>query len=142
MPTLDNARRIDEVLGTNVAQMIGEVSRSHRFDVYVSAPLRGVAAHEFEGHRNDVGTLVNAIRGCGLTVYWGGEDRSPSSLNAPDLDAERNLAGLHRSSAIAYLQFARTVSSSSSLLELGISPTPATSWLRSPTTPKRTARTS
>jgi transcriptional regulator with XRE-family HTH domain len=118
-PHIDTVKRLEEVLGADLAAAFRAAVPEH--ELYVSAPITGLAADDVGAHHDAVELVVEAARRSANGVYWPGHAiRGPQDLSAPDIATERNMKALAHCHALLYVQLVDVVGPSSALVELGI----------------------
>lgn len=120
LPQLDNLRRIEEVLGVNLSTAFDK--NKPKYELFVSAPISGVASEEVSEHHDAVAKVVAAARQHVNGLSWpGGRVRTAIERQntAPDIATARNMTELFGCPALLYLQFAEVIGPSSALVELG-----------------------
>ncbi len=114
-----NRRRLKEVLGLDLGISRPATRKTH--ELYVAAPITGLANGNIAVHHAEVSQVVAAARRHVPDVYWPGEViHSTEDLVAPDIATEHNLDVLAKSQALIYLQFDELDGPSGALVELGI----------------------
>jgi plasmid maintenance system antidote protein VapI len=117
--TLEIATRVDNYLGTDLASML--LAQPEPYELYVAAPITGLAKGELADAHHEVGLVVTVLRRQLPRVYWAGENiRSEDDLKDADLATEENMATLATAQAFLYLQFREVEGPSSALIELGV----------------------
>lgn len=119
VPFRETVNRIEAVLGTSLVEAFA--SAVPDYELFVSAPIIGLAADRVADHHDAVATVVEAAREHVNNVYWPGQNvKALQDLVAPDLATERNLKVLANCPAFLYVQFDEIVHPSSALVEIGI----------------------
>lgn len=117
-PRPDTIRKIEQALGQSLASYVEAQSE---YELYVAAPITGLANGAISAHHDEVAQVVAATRDHVETVYWPGESiLTKDNLVAPDLATERNLRVLAHCAGLLYIQMDEIDGPSSSLVELGI----------------------
>jgi hypothetical protein len=118
VPHIDTVGRIEEILHTSLIDSFN--ASTPDYELFVSAPIIGLAVGEIAQHRDAVAEVVTATRRHVNNLYWSGEQiRAHNDLAAADLLTARNFKILVSCSAYLYIQFAPIVHPSSALVELG-----------------------
>lgn len=118
-PGAANRRRLKEVLGLDLG--VSRPAAHKTYELYVAAPITGLANGNIAGHQAEVTQVVTAARHHVPGVYWPGEEiLGTADLVAPDIATEHNLDVLAQSKALIYLQFEELDGPSGALVELGI----------------------
>lgn len=120
VPHVAIVRRIEEILGVDLA---GSFAKSiPGYELFVSAPISGIASEDIPKHHDDVAEVIAAAKQHVNSLVWPGEhvrtaaDRQNA---AADIVTERNMRALFGCSAYLYLQFAEVIGPSSAFVELG-----------------------
>lgn len=120
LPQRKNVHRIEEILDVDLSAAFDESTPD--YELFVSAPISGIAADNVPAHHDAVAKVVDAARGHVNGLVWPGErirvaaDRQTA---AADIATERNMTALFGCPAYLYLQFAEVVGPSSAFVELG-----------------------
>jgi transcriptional regulator with XRE-family HTH domain len=120
VPQGQNLRRIAEILGVDLSEYL--MAATPAYELFVSAPVSGIAREEVAGHHNAVAQVVEAARQHVNGLIWpGGRNRDAADVQtvAADIAAEQNMIALFGCQAYLYLQFAEVMRPSSALVELG-----------------------
>jgi transcriptional regulator with XRE-family HTH domain len=118
LPHLRHVRRIEQILKVSLADSFAVSTPD--YELFVSAPITGLALAAVAVHHHAVARVVAAASQHINGVYWAGETiRSVDELAAPDLATERNMKVLASCHAYLYLQFADIIHPSGSLVEFG-----------------------
>jgi transcriptional regulator with XRE-family HTH domain len=119
-PHIKNLHRVEEVLEVDLSQPFSESTPDH--ELFVSAPISGIAAEMVPHHHDAVAKVVEAARQHVNGLIWPGE-RIVTAANrhaaAADIATERNMTALFGCPAYLYLQFAEVLGPSSAYVELG-----------------------
>lgn len=119
VPYAKTVRTIEEWLGADLSAAF--VQSSPDYELYVSAPLTGLAKTDTHEHHDAVEAVVSAARLSVNGVYWPAETAvEPGDLLAADIATERNLKVLSGCESFLYLQFSEMVQPSGALIELGL----------------------
>lgn len=119
-PPLDTLQRIEKILGTTLSAALN--AHKPKYELFVSAPVSGMAAQDIPEHHEAVSRVVAAARQHVNDLVWPGERVKTANDRhniAPDIAAAHNFTHLVACSAFLYLQFAEVVGPSSALVELG-----------------------
>lgn len=118
VPLRDTVNRIEGILGMSLLDAFAAAVPD--YELFVSAPIVGLATDQVAQHHDIVAAVVAAAREHVNNVYWPGQDvRTLQDLVAPDLATERNLKVLANCPAFLYVQFDEIVHPSSALIEIG-----------------------
>jgi transcriptional regulator with XRE-family HTH domain len=120
VPHLDNVQRIEKLLDVDLSAAFNKTKP--KYELFVSAPISGIASEDISEHHDAVAKVVEAARQHVNDLSWPGS-RVKSVLDrqtiAPDIAAAHNMADLSGCPAFLYLQFAEVIGPSSALVELG-----------------------
>ena len=117
-PHIDTVQRIEEVLGVSLIESYS--ASTSGYELFVSAPITGLAVADISSHHDAVAEVIAAARQHVDHLYWPGEHiRATNELVAADLATERNMKILASCPAYLYLQFADIVHPSGALVEFG-----------------------
>jgi transcriptional regulator with XRE-family HTH domain len=118
VPGIDRQPELERALGVDFSAAFA--SSLPKYELFVSAPIGGVAEEDKEDHQAAVQRIVDAAKEHVNGVYWPGlSGAHVGDFTAPDLVTEQNLRALSECHAYLYVQFAEMVHPSSSLIELG-----------------------
>lgn len=68
------------------------------YDVFLSVPMAGWPAHEYEAGWRDIKKVYDALLECGLRVYWSGEKiDTVAKFQSTDVSANKDLPAIERS---------------------------------------------
>lgn len=119
LPLASNVRRLEELLGADLSAAFMTASPAH--ELYVAAPITGLAHDDLREHHAAVGSVVAEAEAHVNGVYWPGRDiEHTEDLLAPDIATERNMRVLDDCQALLYVQLAEIARPSSALVELGL----------------------
>jgi transcriptional regulator with XRE-family HTH domain len=120
IPQIKNLHRIEEVLGVDLSGAFAESKPDN--ELFVSAPISGLADEDIPAHHDAVAKVVNAARQHVDGLSWPG-DRIKAATDrryaAANLVTKQNMTELYSCPAYLYLQFAEVTGHSSALVELG-----------------------
>lgn len=119
-PHIDNVRRIEEILKIDLSDSFARSTPD--YELFVSAPISGLADEDIPEHHNAVAKVVAAAGQHVNGLYWPGEQIKTAADRrraAADMVTERNMRALFGCPAYLYLQFAEVVRPSSAFVELG-----------------------
>ena len=120
LPHIDNVQRIEKFLKIDLSDAFANSTPD--YELFVSAPISGLADEDIPEHHNAVAKVVTAASQNVNGIFWPGErirtavDRRTA---AADIVTERNMIALFGCEAYLYLQFADVVGPSSAFVELG-----------------------
>jgi transcriptional regulator with XRE-family HTH domain len=120
IPHFDNVQRIEKFLKTDLSDAFTKSTSDN--ELFVSAPISGIADENIPEHHDAVAKVVAAARQHVNGLVWPGElirtatDRRNA---AADITTERNMTILVDCPAYLYLQFVEVVGPSSAFVELG-----------------------
>jgi transcriptional regulator with XRE-family HTH domain len=120
LPHEDYLHGIEEFLGADLSDSYKK--SEPKYELFVSAPISGLAEEDIPGHHDAVAKVVRAASQHVNRLVWPGErvKTATDRLNAAaDIVTERNMRTLASCPAYLYLQFADIVGPSSALVELG-----------------------
>lgn len=118
VPHKETLPRIEELLATDFSSSFA--TSAPAYELYVAAPITGIAESDLATHHNAVSAVVESLRLHVNSLYWPGQAiRGPQDLTAPDIATEDNFKALGHCTAFIYLQFADEVRRSSALVALG-----------------------
>jgi transcriptional regulator with XRE-family HTH domain len=92
------------------------------YELFVSAPISGLADEDIPEHHHAVAKVVEAVRPHVDGLTWPGqrvETAADRRYSAANLVTRQNMTDLHNCPAFLYLQFAEVIGPSSALVELG-----------------------
>jgi len=119
LPLEATLERIENYLSTDLHQSFGH--SMPEYELYVSAPITGLADHEVHSHHDEVASIVATLEEHTNSLYWPGRDITEATdLLAADLATERNMTAMEHSTAFVLVQFSEIVRPSGALIELGI----------------------
>jgi transcriptional regulator with XRE-family HTH domain len=120
LPQTDNLQRIEQFLGVDLATAFNKIKP--KYELFVSAPISGIASEDIPGHHDAVAKVVAAARQHVNDLSWPG-DRVRTAVDrqtvAPDIATAHNMTEMYGCPAFLYLQFAELIGPSSALVELG-----------------------
>jgi transcriptional regulator with XRE-family HTH domain len=117
-PRTDMVDRVGRILGADLLTAFS--TSSVEYELYVAAPICGLAPDIIASHHDAVEKVVTAASVHVPSLYWPGEHiRGLDDLSAADIATEQNMKVLERCAAFLYLQFEEVVHPSSALIELG-----------------------
>lgn len=118
VPHVEAVKRMESVLGGSLLNAFSAAVPD--YELFVSAPITGLAETEISIHHDAVAAVVEAAHRHVNNLYWPGESiRSRHDLVAADLATEHNLKVLVNCPAYLYVQFSEIVHPSSALIEFG-----------------------
>jgi transcriptional regulator with XRE-family HTH domain len=119
-PQIDNLHRIEKLLGVDLSAAFNK--HKPAYELFVSAPISGLADEDIPEHHNAVAKVVDAARPHVNGLTWPGErieTVSDRRYAAANLVTKQNMTDLYNCPAFLYLQFAEVIGPSSALVELG-----------------------
>jgi transcriptional regulator with XRE-family HTH domain len=120
VPHINSVRRIEKILKADLADALDKSTPD--YELFVSAPISGIAGEDIPEHHNAVARVVSAANEHVNNLIWPGrhiETAAGLLADAADIVTEKNMRALHSSQAYLYLQFAEVVRPSSAFVELG-----------------------
>jgi transcriptional regulator with XRE-family HTH domain len=120
LPQVDNLHRIEKCLDINLSTAFNK--HKPKYELFVSAPISGLADEDIPEHHDAVAKMVDAARQHVNGLTWPGQriktatDRRNAAAN---LVTKQNMTDLSGCPALLYLQFAEVRGPSSALVELG-----------------------
>ncbi len=120
LPQVDNLHATEDFLSVDLSAAFNKVKPT--YELFVSAPISGIASEDIPEHHNAVAKIVEAAKQHVNGLIWPGEEIRTAAdrrAAAPDMATERNMKALHGCPAYLYLQFAEVVRPSSAFVELG-----------------------
>jgi transcriptional regulator with XRE-family HTH domain len=120
LPHRDNVKAIETFLETDLSEAFTKWTPS--YELFVSAPISGLADGDIPAHHDAVAQVVEAARQHVNGISWPGERISNAGdrrASAADLVTERNMRELVSCPAYLFLQFSEVIGPSSALVELG-----------------------
>jgi len=81
-----------------VANLVASRTPSYEWDVFLSVPMAGWPADEYEAGWHEIKKVYDALLACGLKVYWSGEKiDSVAKFQSTDVSATKDLPAIERS---------------------------------------------
>lgn len=120
VPHIDTVGRIGIILETDLSDSFARSTPD--YELFVSAPISGIAKEEVPDHHTSVAKVVAAAAQHVNNVVWPGEQITTAAVRraaAADIVTERNMQALYSCSAYLYLQFAEVIGPTSAFVELG-----------------------
>lgn len=119
LPMAHHVRSIEAHLSVDLSAALA--ASAPEYELYVSAPITGLASADIAAHHGDVAKVVAAAEQSVPRTYWPGRDiESEDDLQAPWIATERNMQVLEHCAAFLYVQLGDVIGPSSALVELGI----------------------
>jgi transcriptional regulator with XRE-family HTH domain len=119
-PSVDTLLRINKFLSADLSVVFDKTKP--KYELFVSAPISGIAGEEIPQHHDDIVKVVAAARQHVNGLSWPGErvrTAADRQAIAPDIATAHNMTEMHGCPAFLYLQFAELIGPSSALVELG-----------------------
>jgi transcriptional regulator with XRE-family HTH domain len=119
-PHRKTINRIEKLLDVDLSTAFNETKP--RYELFVSAPISGIAGEDIPEHYEAVSKVVAAARQHVNDLSWPGnrvKTAQDRQATAPDIAAAHNMTALFGCPAFLYLQFAEVIAPSSALVELG-----------------------
>jgi transcriptional regulator with XRE-family HTH domain len=119
-PQINNLHRIEEILEVDLSESFDESTPD--YELFVSAPISGIAVEKIPEHHDAVARVVNAARQHVNGLIWPGERIMTAAARqaaAADIATEHNMTALFGCPAYLYLQFTEVMGPSSAFVELG-----------------------
>jgi transcriptional regulator with XRE-family HTH domain len=120
IPHINNVRRIEEILNTDLSDSFAKSKPD--YELFVSAPISGIASKDVPEHHDAVAKVVSAAGQHVNGLVWPGEHIKTADdrrIAAADIVTEHNMKALFSCPAYLYLQFTEVVGPSSAFVELG-----------------------
>jgi transcriptional regulator with XRE-family HTH domain len=120
VPHIGTVGRIEQILETNLSDSFTRSTPD--YELFVSAPISGIASEEIPAHHEAVAKVVAAASQHVNNLVWPGErirTAADRRAAAADIVTERNMQDLYGCPAYLYLQFAEVIGPTSSFVELG-----------------------
>jgi len=120
IPHRQTIARIEKLLNVDLSTTFNEIKP--KYELFVSAPISGIASEDIPAHHEAVAKVVKAAREHVNSLSWPGSGVKTAldrQKTAPDIAAAHNMADLFGCPAFLYLQFAEVTGPSSALVELG-----------------------
>lgn len=120
LPQTANLHATEEFLNIDLSAAFNKAKPT--YELFVSAPISGLADEDIPEHHRAVAKVVEAVRPHVDGLTWPGQkiktaaDRRHAAAN---LVTKQNMTDLHSCPALLYLQFAEVIGPSSALVELG-----------------------